>query len=462
MKPFTGNFSEKEWQACIKVLSALKDNPFENPDNKTLSALITKIYKSAKKVNKKKLEIEGTSRKSFTQKKIEDIQTNLETTIAQNATNGETLYWDEKTHKLVYKSLNRSKKCYACQQSYDLANSFYTRMCPDCAEENYEKRFQNVDLTGRKVILTGGRVKIGYATALKFLRSGANLVLTTRFPALAIEQFEKEEDYSQWKDNLFVYGLDLRNLNAISEFIQFYKSKFDSLDILVNNAAQTIKYTDEYYLPLIRKEEKLLELKSGPQLIANKTPISHEVKALAYDFNQETSIKLNRFGQPIDNRNKTSWNSTLEEISMYELIEVNLINQIAPYFLIKELKPLMEKSCFEEKFIINVTSSEGMFSYSNKTIYHPHTNMTKAALNMMTLTSAKEFASSKIYMNSVDVGWVSTGATESLRQKQFDKAYIPPLDPVDGASRIIHPIVDGIKKNILFGKLLKNYKINEW
>ncbi len=164
----------------------------------------------------------------------------------------------------------------------------------------------------------------------------------------------------------------------------------------------------------------------------------------------------------MDNRDKTSWNSTLEEISMYELVEVNLINHIAPYFLIKELKPLMKASSFKERFIVNVTSSEGIFSYNNKTMFHPHTNMTKAALNMMTLTSAKEFEKDQIYMTAVDVGWISTGAKESLRKKQFEQGYIPPLDSVDGAARILHPIVEGINGNYFSGVLLKNYKINDW
>lgn len=126
------------------------------------------------------------------------------------------------------------------------------------------------------------------------------------------------------------------------------------------------------------------------------------------------------------------------------------------------MKPLFEYSDFKERFIINVTSSEGIFSYVNKTIFHPHTNMTKAALNMMTLTSAKEFADRNIYMTSVDVGWISTGAKESLRKKQFEEGYIPPLDSVDGASRILDPIIQGIKGNIIFGILLKNYKKTEW
>lgn len=336
-------------------------------------------------------------------------------------------------------------------------------MCPKCADENYEKRFLSADLTGRNVILTGGRVKVGFATALKLLRNGANLVLTTRFPALALETLQQEADYENWKDRLWVYGLDLRNLKAIQEFIDFYKSNFETLDIIINNAAQTIKYPDEYYLPIIKREnEMLVEFKNYQKLIPNTTKISTEIGKLEYAQNEETNVVLTRFGQPVDNRDKTSWNSTLEEVSMYELVEVNLINHIAPYFLIKELKSLMKNSSFKEKIIINVTSSEGIFSYDNKTMFHPHTNMTKAALNMMTLTSAKEFEKDQIYMTAVDVGWISTGAKESLRKKQFEQGYIPPLDSVDGAARILHPIVEGINGNYFSGVLLKNYKINNW
>jgi NAD(P)-dependent dehydrogenase (short-subunit alcohol dehydrogenase family) len=448
-------FTAIEWENCLKVLTALKDNPFYNPDNEKFGALITKIHKNAKKSNRNE---------SYNKKRQSDIETNLNATLALHAINGQSLFWDEKViENHQYTKLNRSKNCYCCNQSYELAHSFYNRLCPTCATENYEKRFQNIDLKNRNVILTGGRVKVGFATALRLLRNRANVVLTTRFPALALEQLQDEKDYDEWKDRLVIYGLDLRNLNAVSEFIQFYKSKFTSLDILINNAAQTIKYPDVYYFPLLKKEEKLLELfSSNKRLIANKTLISHEIKTLEYNKNESTEIQLNRFGQPVDARDKTSWNSTLEEITMHELIEVNLINQIAPYFLIKELKPLFEYSDFKEKFIINVTSSEGIFSYTNKTIFHPHTNMTKAALNMMTLTSAKEFADKNIYMNSVDVGWISTGAKESLRKKQFEEGYIPPLDSVDGASRIFDPIVQGISGNLIFGLLLKNYKIATW
>lgn len=447
-------FSNEEWETCLKVLNALKENPFLNPDNKTFSGLITKIHKGAKKQSR---------HENYSEMKSHDLAVNSNSVLMQKALAGVSAFYDDEKEEVKLTKLQIPKNCYCCNQSYQYAHSFYSRLCPVCAEENYEKRFEMADLTGRNVILTGGRVKVGFATALKVLRGGANLVLTTRFPALAMELMQQEADYDEWKDRLWIYGLDLRNLKAIQDFINFYTFNFDTLDILINNAAQTIKYPDEYYLPIIKREkEKLVEFKDIHTLIPNQTEISSEIAKLEYAYHEETQVALTRFGQPVDNREKTSWNSTLEEVSMYELVEVNLINHIAPYFLIKELKPLMKNSVFKEKFIINVTSSEGIFSYENKTIFHPHTNMTKAALNMMTLTSAKEFENDQIYMNAVDVGWISTGAKESLRKKQFEMGYIPPLDSVDGAARILHPVMEGIKGNYFSGVLLKNYKVHTW
>ena len=445
------NFSELEWESCLRVLNQLKHQPFQNPDNQLFSGLITKIHKQAKKRSK---------RANFLQKKTADLTVLQRSTISKNALANTTLYDDEPATQ-HFTPLQLEKNCYACNSKYSLAHSFYNRLCPLCSEINYKNRFREIDLTNRNVILSGGRVKIGYATALKFLRANANLTLTTRFPANALSQLQKEKDYEHWKDNLKVYGLDLRNLKAVKEFINHYVSENKYLDILVNNAAQTIKYTDEYYLPILQREQVLLKAyKNHPLLSVNKTEVTSK-KMLS--INKEIKVELNRFGNPIDEREKNSWNSTLEEVPITELLEVNLINQISPYVLIQALSPLMKKSGFKYKFIVNVTSSEGQFSYDNKTIFHPHTNMTKAALNMLTRTSAKEFQNHNILMSAVDVGWVSTGAKEGLRKKQFEAGYIPPLDPVDGASRIMHPIIEAIENDhLITGKLIKNYKEEIW
>lgn len=449
------SFSQTEWENCIKVLSILKDNPLENPDNQLFGTLITKIYKKARK------ELRPNQSSAA---KLADRAILFNTTINKNALSCQTLYWDEPEQPTQpFTKLQQPRNCYCCNRSYLEMHFFYARLCPECAHTNYRKRFVNMDLTGRKIILTGGRVKVGYATALRLLRNNATVVVTTRFPATALHQFMKEADYSRWQDRLTVYGLDLRNLQAVNEFVTFYNATFDSLDVLINNAAQTIRYTDTYYQPILSQENNLLQLSGNhPRLIPNTTAVSNTLQALDYDVFGQESVALNRFGQPVDDRTKTSWNSNLDEIPVQELLEVNLINQISPFLLISALKPTMLKSPFDRRFIINVTSSEGIFSYTNKTSHHPHTNMTKASLNMMTLTSAGEFAKDRIYMSCIDVGWISTGATEQLRQEQFEKGYIPPLDPVDGASRIVHPIFRGIETTPYSGVLLKNYMISEW
>jgi NAD(P)-dependent dehydrogenase (short-subunit alcohol dehydrogenase family) len=449
------NFTQEEWEHCIKVLNELKKDPFQNPDNPLLSGLITKVYKTAKKYKTKE---------AFLKAKTEDITAIKNTVISKQALENKTFYADYIKHKDTgFKTLNKPKGCYCCGNTFNQLHFFYNRLCPNCAEANYEQRFKTVDLKNRNVILTGGRVKVGFATALKLLRSEANVMLTTRFPASALENFKKETDYNVWQHKLTIYGLDLRNLKAVERFISYYKSEYNTLDILINNAAQTIKYDDNYYLPIVEKEQQLLlQYINEQRLIANETPVIEDVKLLA-NASENKDFEMNRFGQPVDERTKTSWNSTLEEVSMYELLEVNLINQISPYFMIKELTSLFKNSEYNQRFIINVTSSEGIFSYSNKTIFHPHTNMTKAALNMLTKTSGADYEKDNIYMYAVDVGWISTGAKEVLRKKQFEDGYIPPLDSVDGAARILYPIIETLNGNaILVGTLLKNYKVSPW
>jgi len=424
-------FSSEEWISTIKVLTELKKRPFHNPDNETISTLISGIYKKARKQKR---------RENQKKKNKEDIESIKSTTLGQDGLgNGTT----QNTSSLTFKRLNSSRNCYSCNQSYQDLDSYYHRLCPSCAAENTYQRERTIDLSEHTVLLTGGRVKVGYATALKFLKSGAFLTITTRLPAIALTTFQQEPDYNDWKDRLSIYGLDLRNLTAVEEFISSFKAKHEKLDILVNNAAQTIHYPNSYYAPLIAQESHYLKQPEVSHLITeNKTNLTNH--PLIIQGNEVLpQFPTNRFGQPIDQRMKNSWNSSLTEINPRELLEVNLINQISPFLLIQQFTPLLKNN--KKGFIINVTSSEGQFSYSNKTIFHPHTNMTKASLNMLTRTSGEDLARNNIFMNAVDVGWISTGAIEALRIKQFEAGYIPPLDPTDGAARILAPIIDELQ-----------------
>jgi len=447
-------FTKAEWDACLKVLDSLKNDPTNNPDNDLFKSLVQKVVKSARKKD----------RKATYAAKIEaDLVTQRKSVIVSNAQKGVSLYSAGNANELEQDltQLKRPKSCYCCNKKYNLAHSFYNRLCPSCAATSYAKRFVNKDLSNLTAVVTGCRVKVGYATTLKLLRNGASVIGTSRFPALALEQYQGEPDHAEWQHRLKVYGLDLRILSEIEYFVAFVIREFNKLDILVNNAAQTIKYPEHHFYPLISSERELLK-SANARCLPNPTPIGKELEAIDSKMHINNAIKLNRFNQPVDSREKTSWNSTLSEISLVELLEVNLINQIAPFLLIQQFKKDMARTGDDVSHVINVTSTEGLFNHANKTSYHPHTNMTKASLNMITRTSAEEFFKSNILMNSVDVGWISTGACENLRQQQFEKAYIPPLDSVDGASRALDPIYRALEGNKEYGRLFKDFKVHEW
>lgn len=445
-------FSMEEWEICMNVLEQLKQEPFENPDNDRLKMMITDIHRQAKKQKKK---VNALERREHDKLVVKN------TTVVSNASKQITQFAFIPNQSQSFTQLQKERFCYCCNARYTQLHFFYHRLCPECASLNYEHRTRQHNFSGYNVLITGGRIKVGYAIVLQFLRSGANVLLTSRFPALALEQLKKEPDYTTWQNALTVYGLDLRNLQAVDHFISFCKSHFTCLDILVNNAAQTIKYPTDYYQPLIFREQQLLLQNPGDRVIVNQTPVAAPQNNLPMSEGME--LKLNRFGQPVDDREHNSWNATITDIGLEELLEVNLINQISPYRIIAGLKLLMVNSLHAERFVINVTSSEGQFSYPHKTIHHPHTNMTKAALNMLTRTTASEFIKDSIYMTAVDVGWISTGAAESKRAAQFDNLKIPPLDPLDGAMRVIHPIAEVLNGDkTLFGLLLKDYKPVVW
>ncbi len=447
------DFTPEEWAACIKVLGIVKDHPDEVPDLDFMKGLISKVYKNARRERRRETEI---------QRRQEDLSTKQQSYIFHYQTGKPDEYAMPNEESLI---LNKSSGCYACGKRFHEVHPFYHRLCPECAALQLSKREQRADLRGRIAVVTGGRIKVGFATALKLLRDGATVVVTTRFPNDALMAFSQESDYHSWKARLELYGLDLRNLKSIDAFVSYLSARFDALDILVNNAAQTIKYDTAYYRQLLHREQESAKLPA-----ADLTQIKHPcelseagVLALLPGTEAGAILKTDIFNQPLDDRPHNSWTATLSDVSTEELLEVNVINNIAPFILNSRLKALLEKSSFPTRFIINVTSSEGQFSYSRKTVFHPHTNMTKAALNMMTRTSADDFAGSGILMNSVDVGWVSTGNPIEKKERLAEQGHVMPLDIHDAASRIYDPIVTALNADIrLWGKLFKNYKVVDW
>ena len=410
--------------------------------------------------------------------------------------------------------------CYVCKKRLYLDNihKFYGNLCEKCGEYNYSFRTMELDFSGRIAIVTGGRIKIGYYIATKLLSYGCKVLVTTRFPKDALLKFKNHPEYEKWEKNLIIYPVDFRIFESVSKFIKFVNENFPHLDILINNAAQTTRKTSSFYKYLLPTELKELEKEDEKKIIkidyvdiqniqneikednkneniitdneiqnnlislintkkdeSNKNNESLPLSVIASQMkimeekNQPIIEKIGNDGQPYDfSDGKNSWNLEFDEIPFEEFVEVQRINAWVPYILCVKLKPLMLKSPFPDKYIVNVTAVEGIFNHFKRTT-HVHTNMAKAALNMFTRTCGKYLKKDGIYMTCVDTGWVfpmneMNKILDKNKKKEYEDEFSNiPLDELDGAMRVLHPIIEGIKnKNYLYGILLKDYVKSEW
>ena len=399
-----------------------------------------------------------------------------------------------------FRELIEPQHCYVCKERYVEIHPFYDQLCPACGDFNYRKRTETADLSGRVALLTGGRVKIGYQAGIKLLRAGAQLIVTTRFPRDAALRYAQEPDFDEWGDRLEIFGLDLRHTPSVEGLCEHLRTTRRRLDFIVNNACQTVRRPAEFYKHMLEAErasartmpaeiQRLLGeyeglrrtdiLLSGvPALVEAAAPsplvgVTHsaelsQVGLLPEDLAEQGDLfpegRLDQDLQQVDLRERNSWRLLLAEVSSVELLETQLVNAVAPFVLNARLKPLLLQTPDRDKHIVNVSAVEGQFYRKFKTTRHPHTNMAKAALNMMTRTSAADYYADGIHMNSVDTGWVSDeDPLHIAARKEAEHRFRPPLDIVDGAARIVDPIIDGINSGEhVWGQFLKDFRPTDW
>jgi NAD(P)-dependent dehydrogenase (short-subunit alcohol dehydrogenase family) len=401
--------------------------------------------------------------------------------------------------------LETARNCYVCKTAFTKMHHFYDTMCIDCGDFNYAKRFQTANVKDQVAVITGSRLKIGYHISLMLLRAGATVVATTRFPVDSALRFSKEPDFEDWGKRLKIHGLDLRHIPSVEIFCNFIEQKYERLDILINNAAQTVRRPAGFYTHMMENEESsIAELPERVQeLLLDHSNCLDELKVLTSGVSSNQNMPVTWHGpepgiglrasaklsqipysfdnalvaadvfpegeldadlQQVDLRKTNSWRLKLGQIETTEMIEVQLVNSVAPFVLCNRLSEVMKKDNTGQKHIINVSAMEGKFHRFFKEARHPHTNMAKAALNMLTHTAAGELAKAGIFMNAVDTGWVTDeDPAELAKRKQDLEDFQPPLDIVDGAARVMDPLFDGINTGKHWcGKFLKDYNPIPW
>ena len=461
---------------ALRVLAEVEQLPSEHPDAVAVRRAVGGLFKTVKEQRR-------AERRAA-------IRANDDAVTAATAT-GAPGRIDDETQGLALSSsatgsragtLVRARACYVCKQRYRKVDAFYHQLCPACAALNHERRDARTELSGRRALLTGGRAKIGMYIALRLLRDGAHTTITTRFPHDAVRRFSAMDDSAEWIDRLRVVGVDLRDPAQVIALAGEVAAQ-GPLDILINNAAQTVRRSPAAYAHLAAAAQAPLPSGPLPEVVtleradsatANGLPDGHwsptpqALTALALTAGSASAERIaagtaiDAGGLAPDLHPHNSWSQVVDEVDPVELLEVQLCNQTAPFILISRLRPALAASPARRTYVVNVSAMEGQFSRGYKGPGHPHTNMAKAALNMLTRTSAKELLSSGILMTSVDTGWITDERPHPTKTRLAEAGFHAPLDLVDGAARVYDPIVRGEAGEDLHGVFLKDYASAPW
>ncbi|BCJ46785.1 oxidoreductase [Actinoplanes ianthinogenes] len=452
---------------CLAVLAEVEALPPEHPDAVSVRRATAGLFKTVKIQRRKE--------------RREAVLANDRAVTAATAT-GAPGRIDDETAGIPLKSatagatagvLKQARGCYVCKQRYTVVDAFYHQLCPGCAKLNHDRRDARTDLRGRRALLTGGRAKIGMYIALRLLRDGADLTITTRFPHDAVRRFTAMPDSADWIDRLHVVGIDLRDPAQVVGLAESVAAR-GPLDILVNNAAQTVRRTAGAYSAIAAAEAEPLPSGKLPELEyfggAGSSPAAvltagagsltpQQITELALTAR---SVAIDAGGLVPDTTATNSWSDRVHEVDPLELLEVQLCNVTAPFILVSRLRPAMTASPFPRRYVVNVSAMEGIFNRGYKGAGHPHTNMAKAALNMLTRTSAVDMFADGILMTSVDTGWITDERPHPTKMRLHEEGFHAPLDLVDGAARVYDPIVRGEQGEDVYGCFLKDYVPVAW
>ncbi|MCW2641378.1 MAG: family oxidoreductase [Dactylosporangium sp.] len=478
----SGGVDPERLGICLSVLAELDDLPVDHPDVERVRRATARLYKGVKQRKRQERRAAVTAH---------DVAvTEATATGAPGRIDDETegIPLAVTTTAETVGTLRRARSCYTCKDRYHEVDAFYHQLCPPCAALNRSRRDARTDLTGRRAVLTGGRAKIGMYIALRLLRDGAHTTITTRFPNDAVRRFTAMPDSSQWLHRLKIVGIDLRDpaqVVALADSV----SADGPLDILINNAAQTVRRSPGAYGHLVAAESAPLpagplpELVTfshgggdgagpaaltGPEALTGPAIAPHALTALALTSRSASpdriaaATAIDAGGLVPDLAPDNSWSQRVHEVDPLELLEVQLCNVTAPFVLVSRLRPALAASPARRKYVVNVSAMEGQFSRGYKGAGHPHTNMAKAALNMLTRTSAKDMLADGILMTSVDTGWITDERPHPTKMRLADEGFHAPLDLVDGAARVYDPIVRGELGEDLYDCFLKDYARSSW